>query len=292
MRICKLQTFLALLLICTALHGQKIIKLYPGLPPGSENWNWTEKSGYSNIWSTPIVYNVTEPTLTVYEPAKGKANGTSIIIAPGGAFQILSITKEGSEVAQWMADHGITAFLLKYRVNRSFTDNPVQEVFQAFTDSNKMRYINDTIIPMSISDGQKAMEWVRANASSMKLDPNKIGMIGFSAGGTAVLGSTLTHSEKNAPNFLVLVYSYSSYFRNMQVPVDAPPVFITGATDDSFGFAPDFANVYSAWIKAKKSAELHIYSRGGHGFGMKKQKLPSDQWIDRLAAWLMQIKML
>jgi acetyl esterase/lipase len=281
------------MLVSSPLHAQKSNQDYTLVGrPGSENWNWTEKSGFSSIWSTPIVYNITEPTLTVYEPAKGKANGTSIIIAPGGAFQILSITKEGSEVAQWMADHGITAFLLKYRVNRSFTDNPVQEVFQAFADSNKMRYINDTIIPMTIADAQKALEWVRSNASTMKLDPKKVGMIGFSAGGTAVLGSTLNHTEKNTPNFLVLVYAYSSYFRNMQVPPDAPPVFITGATDDSFGFAPDFANVYTSWIKAKKSAELHIYSRGGHGFGMKKQKLPSDQWIDRLADWLVQIKML
>jgi acetyl esterase/lipase len=284
--------FIAVLLVSISLQAQKVIPLYNGKAPGSENWNWKEKSNDNNIWKTPIVYNVADPTLTVFEPVKGKSNGTAIIIAPGGGFQALSITKEGTDMAEWMAEKGVTAFVLKYRLNPSKTDDPATEFMAGLSDTVRMKKVRDTIIPMVIADGRKAIEYVRSNAKTYGIDPNKIGIVGFSAGGTVALGATLGYNELNRPNFSAPIYPYVGYFTNMVVPADAPPLFIAAATDDLFGFAPDCANLYNTWIKAKKSAELHIYSKGGHGFGMSKQNLPSDHWMNLFADWLVQINML
>jgi acetyl esterase/lipase len=280
------------LFFSASLQAQKVIPLYNGKAPGSENWNWSEKSSDKNLWNTPLVYNVANPTLTVFEPAKGKANGTAIVIVPGGGFQALSITKEGTDMAKWMAEKGVTAFVLKYRLNKSNTDDPAAEFMKGMADSIVMKRINDTIVPMCIADGKKAIEYVRTNAKAYGIDPNKIGIVGFSAGGTVTMGATLGYNEMNKPNFSAPIYPYVGYFKNMTVPSDAPPLFICAATDDLFGFAPDCTNLYNTWIRAKKSAELHIYSKGGHGFGMSKQNLPSDQWMNLFADWLVQINML
>jgi acetyl esterase/lipase len=271
-----------------SLQAQRVIPLYKGKAAGSENWNWSEKSNDKNMWNTSIVYNVTDPSLTLFEPPKGKANGTAVIIVPGGGFQALSITKEGYDVAKWMAEKGITAFVLKYRLNKSETDDPIAEFMKGLSDPLMRKKINDTIIPMDITDGRNAIAYVRTNAKSFGINTDKIGIMGFSAGGTVTLGATLDYDATNKPNFSAPIYPYASYFKNVTVPPDAPPMFICAATDDMFGFAPDCANLYNTWIKAKKPAEIHIYEKGGHGFGMAKQNLPSDKWINLFADWLVQ----
>lgn len=284
--------YLCLMLTSAITHAQKVVSLYNGKAPGSETWNWSEKSTDKNAWNTPIVYNVTSPTLTVFEPTKGSANGTAIIIVPGGGFQALAIVKEGTGMAKIMASKGITAFVLKYRLNRSYTDDPTGEFMRGLGDTAILRRINDTIIPMTIADGKKAIEYVRANAKQYGIDANKIGIVGFSAGGTVTLGATLNYTEQDKPNFTAPIYPYAAYFKNIVVPADAPPMFIAAATDDIFGFAPDCANLYNTWITAKKSAEIHIFSKGGHGFGVAKQDMPSDNWIGLFTDWLVEIKML
>jgi len=159
-------------------------------------------------------------------------------------------------------------------------------------DTVRMKRVNDTIIPMVIADGRKAIEYVRTNAKTYGIDPNKIGIAGFSAGGTVAMGATLGYNETNKPNFSAPIYPYVAYFKNMVVPADAPPLFIAVATDDFFGFAPDCTNLYNTWIKAKKSAELHIYSKGGHGFGMQVHNIAADGWIERFGDWLKDLGML
>jgi len=270
------------------IQAQNVIQLYPGKAPGSENWNWSEKTLEKNAWNTTVVYNVATPTLTVYQPAAGKSNGTAIVIAPGGGFQALSINSEGVDVAKWAVEKGITAFVLKYRLNKTVSEDPVSEFMQGLSNPAMGKKINDTIIPMCIADGRKAIEYVRTNAKSFGINPNKIGIIGFSAGGTVTLGATLDYEAISKPNFSAPIYPYATYFKDIKVPSDAPPMFICVATDDSFGFAPSSANLYNTWINARKSAELHIFSKGGHGFGMRKQSLPADQWINLLGDWLAQ----
>ncbi len=290
---CKsISLIIAILIHVVTIQAQQVIQLYPGKAPGSETWNWSEKTLEKNAWNTTVVFNVATPTLTVYKPATGKANGTAIVIAPGGGFQALSINSEGIDVAKWAVEKGITAFVLKYRLNKTESEDPVAEFMQGLSNPAMAKKINDTIIPMCIADGRKAIEYVRTNAKTYGIDPNKIGIIGFSAGGTVTLGATLGYDAINKPNFSAPIYPYSTYFKDIIVPADAPPIFICVATDDSFGFAPSSADLYNTWIKAKKGAELHIFSTGGHGFGMRKQNLPSDQWINLFGDWLTQTGMM
>src|SRR6187431_2074814 len=133
---------LTLLLNTVLFAQQKVIQLYDGPAPGSENWTWNEAENDNNSWQTKVVYNVSRPTLTVFTPEAGKANGTAVIIAPGGAFHALSINSEGFDVAKWLAQKGITCFVLKYRLVHSLTTDPVAEVMakwgkKEFEDDNK-----------------------------------------------------------------------------------------------------------------------------------------------------------
>jgi acetyl esterase/lipase/lysophospholipase L1-like esterase len=276
-------TLLLLLTFCMA-HAQKVIPLYSGKAPGSESWTWKEKELYSDIWQTQVVYNVSEPTLTVYLPPPATANGTSVIIAPGGGFQALSINSEGIDVAKWLNTKGVTAFVLKYRLNHTLTEDPVKELMA--TDRKKRDEDNATLIPMAIADGKEAVKYVRAHASEFGIDPGRIGLMGFSAGGTVTAGTALTYTAESRPDFVAPVYAYLGNLKDNAVPSDAPPVYIAAATDDQLGLASHSMDLYNKWIGAGKPAELHMYTKGGHGFGMRKQNLPSDTWIDRFGDWL------
>ncbi|MCW3109766.1 MAG: family lipolytic protein, partial [Segetibacter sp.] len=121
----KIKCFIAFLLLLSSISkAQKVIQLYPGEAPGSESWNWQEKESVKNMFSTPVVYNVAQPTLTAFLPPSSMSNGTAVIIAPGGAFHTLSINSEGIDVAKWLNAKGVAAFVLKYRLVHSLTDDP------------------------------------------------------------------------------------------------------------------------------------------------------------------------
>lgn len=268
-------------------NAQTIISLYPNKAPGSENWNWQEKEIYYKAFQSQVVYNVSHPTLTVYQPEKNLANGTGVIICPGGGFHTLTIDKEGIEVAKWLNSKGITAFILKYRLVKSETDNPVKELIPLLSNRKKLDSINDPIIPLAIADGLAAIEYVRDHSVEFKIERNKIGIIGFSAGAGVTVGSVFNYSNSaNRPDFAAPIYVYTGALKNTIVPVDAPPLFIAAATDDSLGLASSSVKLYSDWLASGKSAELHMYSKGGHGFGMRKQNLPVDSWIERFGEWL------
>ncbi|CAN5613089.1 hypothetical protein BH10BAC2_BH10BAC2_05990 [soil metagenome] len=264
---------------------QKVIQLYNGAAPGSESWTWNEATDTSNAWQTDVVYNVSHPTLTVFEPAKNAATGTAVIICPGGAFHALSINSEGYDVAKWLVKKGVTCFVLKYRLAHSLTDDPVEEMTakwgkKDFNDENK------AVIPLCIADGKAAIAYVRAHASEFNVVPDKIGIMGFSAGGTVTAGCSFSYTPENKPNFTAPVYAFYPDSAMTSVPADAPPMFAVAATDDGLGLAPHSVSIYQHWVAAKHSAELHLYSQGNHGFGMKVQHLPSDTWIDRFGEWL------
>jgi acetyl esterase/lipase len=277
---------LSVSLFAWQVYAQKVIRLYEGKAPGSEKWTWSEKESAQNAFNTRVVYNVSEPTLTAYLPDPAKATGTAVVIAPGGGFRILSIDSEGIDVAKWLADKGVACFVLKYRVAKSETDDPVKELTAVMADRKKMDESNAIVIPMGIADGKKAMEYVRSHAKEYSVQPNKIGFMGFSAGGTVTMGVGYGYSPENRPDFLAPVYPYMTPFAGKTVPADAPPLFVVAASDDQLGLAPHSVQLYSDWLAAKKSAELHMYVKGGHGFGMRKQKLPTDTWIERFGDWL------
>src|SRR3954469_22475384 len=161
-----------LLLITTIAHAQqKVIPLYNDVPPGSEKWSWQEGESSNNMFNTPVVYNVVKPTLTVFQPDAAVANGTAVVICPGGAFHTLSIESEGSEVAKWLNKKGVTAFVLRYRLVHSLTNDPVKELTAKMTDFKKLDQENDSVVQMAIADGKKAIEYVRQHAAEYGVDP-------------------------------------------------------------------------------------------------------------------------
>lgn len=267
-------------------YSQERISLYSGKAPGSESWDWKETESSSNGFNTRLVYNVVEPSITAYFPEKSKANGTSVIVAPGGAFHILSIDSEGIEVAKWLNQRGITAFVLKYRLVHILSNDPVKELSAKMQDFNQLDQVNAPVVELATQDGLKAMEYVRQHAQAWALNPQKIGFMGFSAGGTLTMSVLQTSNDENRPNFVVPIYLYKKAVLGNQIPKQRIPIFIAAASDDNLGLAPHSVELYSEWLKAKQPAELHIYTQGGHGFGMRKMNTTSDHWTEDFEHWL------
>jgi acetyl esterase/lipase len=269
--------FLFALQLSQIMLSQEIVTL----PHGKTSelvWQGNEISTYSEEWNTQLITNVSIPSIQVFRPTAALNNGTSIIIAPGGGLRALSINSEGIDVAKWLNSKGITAFVLKYRLVPS-GPNSGQD------DSSDREKKLTAVLPLSISDGLSAMEYVRSNAKELGIDPNKIGFMGFSAGGSVTMGVTFNYTSTNRPDFIVPVYPWMTVLGTYTVPLDAPPMFIICASDDQYDLAHESVDLYSAWSKSGKSAALHMYSKGGHGFGMKTQNLPSDNWISRFYEW-------
>ena len=265
-------------------NAQKVIALYEGKAKGSENWTWEEAVSEKNIFNTKVVYNVSSPTITAYLPEK--PNGTAVIIAPGGAFHTLSIDNEGTDVAKWLNAKGVTAFVLKYRVARSFTDDPVKELMGKMGNFKALDEENAPVIPLATQDGLTAVKYVRDHAKELNLDPKKIGFMGFSAGGTLTMSVVYSADDSNRPNFVAPIYAYENAIIGTNMPKEKTPIFIAVASDDQLGFMSHSINIYRKWFDAKQPAELHIYEKGGHGFGMRKTGISTDGWIDNFGNWL------
>jgi acetyl esterase/lipase/lysophospholipase L1-like esterase len=267
---------------------QKVIQLYNGAAPGSENWNWDEQfiDSSKNMFRTNIVYNVSKPTLTVFAPDSSVANKTAIIICPGGGFHLLSINTEGIDVANWLVKKGITCFVLKYRLIHSTTNDPIQDMMDMINKKGASDEQTKSVIAMGISDGREAITYVRKHAAEYNIDPDKIGIMGFSAGGTVAASSAFNYTSGNKPDFVAPIYPFFPDSAQTTVPSDAPPMFIVAATNDQLGLAPHSISLYNKWLSSKHSAELHMYVKGGHGFGMRTQNIPTDSWIERFGDWL------
>jgi len=264
-----------------------IILLYKGAAPGSESWNWDEAIDTNNQFHSLNVYNVSKPSLMAFLPTKGTANGTAVIICPGGAFHTLSIENEGTNVAKQLSSRGVTAFVLKYRLVKCETNDPASEVVPLILHNpQKLDTINATVVPLAIQDGLTAIKYLREHAAEFGIDKHRIGIMGFSAGGTITLGATLSSTPESRPDFIAPIYPYTKSVDLTNIPKDLPPLFVAAASDDQLGLAPLCTTLYGKWIASGNIAELHIYSKGGHGFGMKKQNLPVDTWYERFEDWL------
>lgn len=275
--------FYYIFLIATmTLNSQKIIEL-PFEKSALVNWEGNEKEYFSEIWQTQVVTNVSVPTMEVFQAAN--PNGTSVIIAPGGGLYALSINSEGRDVAKWLNKKGITAFVLKYRLVPTGEDG-VQEISDiGVNNPAKLGETVSPVLPLAIADGLAAITYVREHATDYKIDSNKLGFMGFSAGGAVTMGVTFNYSESTRPNFIVPVYPWMTVLGDYQVPQDAPKMLVICATDDPLGLAAPSIDLYSSWHQQNKSTGIHMFSKGGHGFGMKKQGLASDNWISRFYEW-------
>jgi acetyl esterase/lipase len=271
--------------LATAAGAQEVIPLYPGAAPGSPAASYPEQQYFSQSWNTEVVTNVTRPTLTLFRPPAKLKNGAAIVICPGGGFMALSIASEGTEAAQYLAAKGMTAFVLKYRVAHTEGDatGEFQKLFDA--DRQKLGEILRSAEPLAFADGLAAVQYVRQHAAEWGVSPDRVGILGFSAGGAIVADVAFHYTPEERPAFVAPIYP-GGFPPGGQVPSDAPPMFVAAATDDNLGLAPQSVAIYQTWVGAHKSAELHMYAKGGHGFGMRKHKVPADRWIDDFCAWL------
>jgi dienelactone hydrolase len=261
--------------------------------PGPEQWFQQDAGGAP----TNMLRNVVTPTLTVYRPAK--ANGVGVIVAPGGGWRILAWEHEGTDLCDWLTARGYTAFLLKYRL-RGTPPDPADYAAQMAkmmgriappkSNATAPRSFDgvlkdpelDKARAMALADGQRALALVRERAAEWGVKPDRIGMIGFSAGGF------LTCDVAMEPGGAPLAFAapiYGGETRGRPVPADAPPLFTAVATDDLLLFKCT-EQMYLDWSNADRPAEIHVYRRGGHGFGMAKQGFPSDRWVEPFEAWM------
>src|SRR5580693_3865256 len=185
-----LRTLCAVLFVASCAAAQETIPLYPGdgTPPNSTPENYPEKAYFSKLWNTDVVSNVTKPSLTVFKPSAETKNGTAAIICPGGGFMALSITSEGTDVAKYLTERGVTTFVLKYRLAHTGED-ATQEFADAFADREKLHQTIGKVIPLSIADGAAAIAYVKQHAAEFGVSPDRVGIIGFSAGGTVAVGA-------------------------------------------------------------------------------------------------------
>jgi acetyl esterase/lipase len=280
-----LRAVCVVIVLATAAVSQEVIPLYPGTPPGSSPETYPEKQYFSKVWNTEVVSNVTKPTLTVFKPSPELKNGTAVVICPGGGFMALSIASEGTEVAQYLVKRGVTAFVLKYRLAHTGED-ATQEFAAAVATPQKFEETVGKVVPLSVADGVAAVSYVRQHAAEYGVVPDRVGIIGFSAGGAVTAGVGYKYTPEGRPAFVAPIYAVASMFKDLPVPADAPPIFLVVATDDQFHLVPDSIALYEKWTAAGKSAELHIYAKGGHGFGARSHRIPTDHWIDRFADWM------
>ena len=260
---------------------------------------WTDGEIITTGWDQPeeiaylkdglkVIRNVVTPTLTAYLPDPGTANGTAVIVAPGGAYHFLAFEHEGIEVARWLNARGIAAFMLKYRLVQTGDDFP-QCVDEHLSDQAKRDELFTPLFPMITADGCQAVRLVRQHAAEWGIAPDRVGIMGFSAGGSVTLSTALHYQPDSRPDFAAPIYSAPPL--EGPVPDDAPPLFLLCAADDDMASAVSIS-YYAEWRAAGRPVELHIYAKGGHGFGMNTLNLPSDQWIERFAEWLKEMGLL
>ncbi|WP_371189429.1 alpha/beta hydrolase [Thalassotalea maritima] len=245
-----------------------------------------EREYVSDIWGTKVVTNVSQPTLETYRPSASQQTDTAVIIAPGGGLYAQSIESEGRDVAHWLNRKGITAFVLRYRLMPTSYDGVADLEVDWQADYQQSVAKAKLTLPYAVDDALTAMEYVRTRASKYGINPSKIGLMGFSAGGSVALGASYRYQSNSKPDFVVPVYPWIDVVNIEQPKADAPPMIIVCATDDSLGLAKGALNLYNSYLAAEKHVALHMYDEGGHGFGMNKQGLPSDTWIERVYDWL------
>lgn len=260
------------------------IRLWQGKAPGTESWTGAEVRRdvtLPAIGTFQIVTNVTIPTMTIVRPKLGTANGTAVIVIPGGGFRVLAWDMEGAEIASWLADRGITAFILKYRVRQSEIP-PVQPLMNP-SDFDSAMQRSESARLIAKQDALQALRIVRSRATEFGVAPDKIGMMGFSAGAITAMGAISSNDPATRPDFAMPIYGA---IPNQDLPVILPPLFIIAAQDDKMVPALKSVDIFNKWTLAGGRAELHLYEQGGHGFGMRQRSLPVDKWREALELWL------
>jgi len=287
--------------------GHTQIPIWPGTPPDSDSPTKSESatitSGKDIVAGKPYTWveNVTRPTLTLYSP-KTNNTGAAIVVFPGGGYKGLAIDLEGSEICDWLTSRGITCVLLKYRVPDSGPHH-----------DDKCDCRADAKAPMALEDAQRTLGLVRHHAAEWHIDPHKIGVIGFSAGGHMVadisthwgkrLYPTIDDADKEScrPDFAAAIYpghmlekTTKEFELNPTLPVskETPPTFLLQSVKDPVDDVQNSLVYFIALKKAGVSVEMHLYAEGGHGFGLRRTQLAITEWPQLLEAWMHSIQIL
>ena len=259
------------------------IPLGTGALPGA-----TVKESWHSQYGSAFARNVTEATLTPFLPDPAKATGAGVIVAPGGGFRTLSMQNEGWDVAKALAARGIAAFVLKYRLNQTPAsmdefDKSMKAMFSGAAAARPRPSFSERMATLApqIADARAAFALVRAHSSEWKIDPKRVGMVGFSAGAMLTMATTLGGVDAK-PAFIGDIYGP---LEPVTVPADAPPLFAALAADDPL-FAGRGMGLIDSWAAAKKPVEFHLYGQGGHGFGMYPKETTSTGWFDAFYKWI------
>jgi len=274
-----------LLVICPVAFAEPATwNVWPGAAPG-ENANIGEEHDTTSADGRLVagrrvmrLTDVTVPQMTFYRAPKGKNTGTTVIVAPGGGFNILAYDLEGTEVAEWLNGIGVNAIVLKYRV-------PARDP--------QKRWL------AAVQDAQRAVSLARSKAQELDIDPHKIGLMGFSAGAATTSTTALAQGRYYdpvdnvddfdfRPDFAIPIYGGGTIPDDCVIAKNSPPFFMVIAHDDK-DRSIEVAQMYILLKKAGASAELHIYERGGHGYGLRKTEAPVTSWPDRLQDWMKQL---
>ncbi|HEX7035736.1 MAG TPA: alpha/beta hydrolase [Pseudomonadales bacterium] len=272
--------------------SDEVVPIWPGEPPGTSHWVLPETVESQHVPAAgrvvQLIRNVTVPTLTVVRPKPALATGAGVIVLPGGGFGALAWDLEGTEVAHWLAERGVTAFVLKYRIQdpdpalqpkiTEVLSRPPAERFQGFMEVIEPRR------RIAVADAMQAIRVVRSAASTYGVSADRIGIMGFSAGAITTMGAALEGQGDARPSFAVPVYGAMA--AGGKPSADAPPLFIVVAADDDTVAAEQSIAVFQAWQAAGVPAELHVYETGGHGFGLGKPGTASAHWPAAFQAWL------
>jgi acetyl esterase/lipase len=290
-----------------AAQSPQEIRLWPGKAPGSENWAIAETMTTSPSGDRTVA-NVRDPTVTVYLPPAAAATGAAVVVAPGGALRLLAWDNEGVKVAQWLNSKGIAALVLKYRTlqvmpaeGRGRAAGPPPgapgagraarqelDIKKANANPAPDDVALSEVLRMGIADAQEALRLARRNATAWRIDPARVGIMGFSAGGGVAVGTALAERSGASPDFLVSLYGPS--LQDVEVPAHAPPLFIAvGSTH--FNVTNGCLALFAAWKAAGKPAEIHVYDQVSAGFGMSTRGLPVDTWHERLFDWMVARKL-
>jgi acetyl esterase/lipase len=248
-------------------YAQDEIRLRPDLPASEEWYTPPADNPHRKSADEKWVRNVKSPVMEVYPAAR--PNGTAVVVAPGGGFRILAIEHEGRDVAKWLNDRGVTAFVLRYRCGLED---------------------RETSAKAAVEDGLLAVATVRKRAEEWKINPERIGVMGFSAGGYLTVGVATEYTAESRPDFAIPIYAVAP--EGYQTPADAPPLFIAVAYDDREMMTGSATGLLDNWKKAGIPAELHVFGDGGHGFGMNKKGKSCDIWTDLLENWMQRLGLL
>jgi acetyl esterase/lipase len=257
------------------------LPLYPGAAPGSEHW--TQREVTETMGDNCIIRNVTHPALLAYRPAK--PNGTAVIIAPGGGFYFHSMGNEGFDMASKLLLRGFTVFILKYRLIAT-GEGWNAELDRRLSQPGWEKSLSDEVSNYTLADAQSAIRLVRSRAAEFHIQPTRIGIIGFSAGGYVATRVTLEHSADSRPDFTGCIYGVKPPDIPEQVS-DLPPIFMAWANDDNLVPAEKNATpLCKLWKREGVPMEFHLFALGGHGFGSLIHHRPGDRWLDMFMDWI------